>query len=98
MILRIVKMHFLEGEEPRFLEIYEEIQIKIRAFDGCQQLSLVRDREDPSIFFTVSQWDSEEALANYRKSDMFHETWQKTRALFASKAEAWSTDVVARLD
>jgi heme-degrading monooxygenase HmoA len=42
------------------------------------------------VLFTFSIWDSEAALENYRQSDLFRDTWAKTKALFAEKAEAWS--------
>jgi heme-degrading monooxygenase HmoA len=39
---------------------------------------------------TYSIWDSEEALNNYRDSELFGELWPKIKPWFAAKAEAWS--------
>jgi heme-degrading monooxygenase HmoA len=42
------------------------------------------------VYFTISQWESEEALNNYRHSEFFKQTWVKTKALFQERAEAYS--------
>ncbi len=43
--------------------------------------------------FTYSYWESEAHLNTYRHSDLFRETWAKTKVLFADKPEAWSIEV-----
>ena len=47
------------------------------------------------IFFTLSIWEHPQALENYRNSELFKDTWSKTKALFdEQRPEAWSTVVV----
>ncbi|MDX1407112.1 MAG: antibiotic biosynthesis monooxygenase family protein [Saprospiraceae bacterium] len=92
MLKRIVKMHFQAGKENAFLGIFERSKVQIRAFPGCQYLELVRDRRDPQIFFTISIWSDEQSLDTYRHSELFKKTWRATKALFAERAQAWSTD------
>ncbi|MBL7795100.1 MAG: antibiotic biosynthesis monooxygenase, partial [Saprospiraceae bacterium] len=41
-----------------------------------------------------SIWDDEAALERYRESELFQATWERTKALFAEKAEAWSVTVL----
>ncbi|MFM6983545.1 MAG: putative quinol monooxygenase [Chitinophagaceae bacterium] len=94
MINRIVKMHFRPEETDNFLALFEEVKDKIRSFEGCQGVNLLRDINDTSIMFTYSQWESEAHLNNYRASDLFAETWKDTKAKFAHKAEAWSVEQV----
>jgi quinol monooxygenase YgiN len=93
MIIRIVKMEFKPEKTDEFLSIFNQSHDKIRSSKGCMNLSLVRDINDPGIFFTISHWESSEALDAYRKSNLFISTWSKTKILFKEKAQAWSTDV-----
>ncbi len=91
MITRIVQLTFQEHLVDQFLESFEENGPKIRAFDGCLGVDLVQDMYRPYVFFTISKWDSEEALEAYRQSDFFRNTWKKTKVLFSVPAHAWST-------
>ena len=98
MIKRIVKMTFLEGNETAFLDLFDQVQKSIISFNGCHSLELVRNMHERNIFFTISEWENEEALHEYRKSALFGETWPKTKALFAQHAEVWSTESIAKLN
>lgn len=97
MIKRIVKMKFRPETIGTFLGIFDQSSAHIRAFDGCRYLELTRDMRDPQIFFTISHWDSPAHLEAYRASDLFRSTWEETKALFAGKAQAWSTESVSLL-
>ena len=97
MIKRIVKLEFLEGNENAFLEIFEKVQLEIKGFSGCDSLELLQETDSINIFFTVSVWESKEALEEYRNSTLFGETWEATKKLFARKAEAWTTQTIAKL-
>ena len=44
-------------------------------------------------FFTHSMWLNAQSLENYRQSEAFKEIWPITKAMFASKAEAWSLNL-----
>jgi len=90
MITRIVKMTFQEGKEKDFLKIFQENENKIKNFEGCTHLELLRDVNQSNVFFTYSYWKSEEDLKKYRDSELFEKVWAKTSLLFSEKAEAWS--------
>jgi heme-degrading monooxygenase HmoA len=92
MIIRIVKMTFQEESLSHFLELFASREAAIRAFEGCEHLELWQDRHDSRICFTCSHWISEEALQAYRQSELFKETWQQTKVLFADKPEAWTVE------
>jgi hypothetical protein len=49
-----------------FLENFESIKERIRCAPGNRLLELYQDKENKSIFFTYSYWDTEEDLENYR--------------------------------
>ena len=88
-------MTFREEAVETFLhEVFEQSKDRIRAFPGCRHMELLRNLAQPNILFTFSIWDSEAALDSYRQSDFFQQTWAKTKALFAEKAEAWSLEVM----
>jgi quinol monooxygenase YgiN len=92
MIVRLVKMTFITGRENEFLSIFHASREKIRNFEGCSHLELLRDKDDPEIFFTYSHWKSEAHLMGYRNSELFKEVWGKVSPLFREKAAAWSTE------
>lgn len=95
MIKRIVKMTFRPKATQAFLdEVFEPSKSHIRAFPGCRHMELLRHTELPDVLCTFSLWDSEDALNVYRHSELFKDTWAKTKALFAEKAEAWSMETI----
>lgn len=90
MLIRIVKMRFEPTEIQNFQDLFQKHQTHIRHFEGCHRLELYQDQKNPSLFFTYSYWQSEKHLNAYRHSDLFAEVWQKTKAKFCEKPEAWS--------
>ena len=93
-MIRIVKMTFEPEKVARFQELFRKNREKIRGFEGCSLLELYRDRHQENIFFTYSQWASEEALEKYRDSDLFRAVWAETKKLFCERPEAWSVDKI----
>lgn len=94
---RLVKMTFRPEEVDNFLQIFAESSPHIRSFPGCLHLELWRGKDADNVLFTFSRWENEEALENYRHSELFRATWAKTKPLFAERAGAWSVDTVAEL-
>ncbi len=92
-IKRIVKLTFLESKTQDFINIYEESRQNIGRFAGCLGVELLRCKSPDNIFFTYSQWENEAALENYRRSELFNNTWSKVKPLFGGKAEAWTVIV-----
>lgn len=90
MITRIVKMNFRPEETENFLLLFEEVKNRIRGFEGCCGLTLLRDIHNPDLMFTYSLWNSEQSLERYRKSELFSSTWEQTKSKFSSPASAWS--------
>lgn len=90
MILRIVKMKFKAEHCSEFLALFEKYHSQIAGFKNCLGVELLRDIHDPQIFFTYSQWESENDLNHYRESELFKSVWSQTKAMFEQKAEAWS--------
>jgi heme-degrading monooxygenase HmoA len=85
-------MSFEEKHVDSFLELFNERKSLIRHFEGCNHLELWQDAHQPHIFFTYSIWQSEQHLNHYRFSELFKDTWTKTKALFADKPQAWSVN------
>ena len=94
MIKRIVKLTFQEDKIQEFIQIFEESNALIRGFEGCLHLELWQSRAPATVFFTYSYWETEDALNNYRHSELFKKTWAKTKLLFSDKPQAWSVDVL----
>lgn len=97
MFTRIVKMEFQEEKISEFLENFELVKEKIRNFPGCQFLELYRDKDNQTIFFTYSRWNTVMDLEEYRKSELFRQVWSKTKPLFSQRAQAWSVDTIVTL-
>jgi heme-degrading monooxygenase HmoA len=94
MIKRLVKLTLLQDEVETFLSIFNDSKNKVKSFPGCLHLELLRDVDNPAVMFTLSHWESLDALNKYRNSEFFKNTWSKTRLLFAAKASAWSVEVL----
>jgi heme-degrading monooxygenase HmoA len=88
MFVRIVNWVFTK-KTFLFLENFESIKERIRCAPG-NLLELYQDKENKSIFFTYSYWDTEEDLENYRNSEFSMKFGLKK--LFNGKPEAWSVD------
>lgn len=97
MITRIVKMNFKASEIDNFLIIFNQSKNEIRNMPGCNHLELWNSQTEATVFYTYSIWDSENDLNNYRNSELFQSVWPATKALFASKAEASSLNVLFNL-
>ncbi len=91
-------MGFQPEKIDEFLANFEKVKLKIRAFEGCCFLELYRDKDNTNRFFTYSYWENEEALENYRNSELFKRVWADTKILFNEKPEAWSVDKVVSLE
>ncbi len=91
MLIRIVRMTFQPEKVGDFLEIFAQSKHKIRAMPGCYHLELLRDYDKPDVFITHSHWEDDAALNHYRDSELFKETWAKTKVLFAEKPFAFSS-------
>jgi heme-degrading monooxygenase HmoA len=91
-------MEFKSSEIPSFLSHFQEVKQHIRNFPGCQFLELYRDKNDSTIFFTYSRWETEAHLDAYRHSELFGKVWRATKEKFQKKAQAWSVDTLHRLD
>jgi quinol monooxygenase YgiN len=90
-LIRVVRMTFRPEAAAAFLENFEIHKSAIRNFPGCGHLELWQDHNQKNIFVTYSHWESEEALNQYRDSELFKSVWSFTKTLFSEKPQAWST-------
>jgi len=97
MFIRIVKLTFKASKVELFLENFNKNKKEIRNFDGCRLLELYRDKNNSSIFFSYSYWETEAHLNAYRNSDFFQSVWANTKVLFSEKPMAWSVDKLESL-
>ncbi len=94
MIIRIVKMQFREEHLEEFKNIFEATRPKILEF-GCHRVNLFEQEGDATTLFTISHWDSQSDLDNYRNSELFGHVWKQTKSLFLKPASAWSLSLVS---
>ena len=91
-MIRIVKLTFKSEHVQDFLEHFETVKTDINSFPGCKGMKLLREQDSSNVFFTYSEWNSNEDLENYRRSELFGGIWPKVKKWFAEKPEAWSVD------
>lgn len=89
-LTRIVRLSFDESKVADFIHIFESSKNKIRSFPGCLHLELMTDFESPHIYYTISKWQSNIDLQNYRNSELFKTIWSKTKLLFNEKPLVYS--------
>jgi len=92
MITRLVRLTFIPDKVGEFRAVFEESKHLIRSSQGCHGVRLMRDTEQPHVFFTISEWESAEHLDRYRHSELFRSTWARTKVLFAAPPLAHSTE------
>lgn len=90
MITRVVKLSLQPSKAAEFERIFKESQKLIEGFEGCIKTDLFKVSGTEAGFFTISYWDNEEHLDNYRNSDLFKSVWIRVKPLFADKAAAWT--------
>lgn len=83
-------MTFQPDRAKDFLVVFENAKDRIKSSPGCLHLELLRDYNADNCFTTYSHWQNEEALNNYRKSAVFEEIWEQTKALFLEKPHVFS--------
>ena len=84
-------MTFREDSVNEFLELFGEAKAQINSFEGCLELELLRDLDNPSVFTTRSIWANKSNLEAYRNSEFFRVTWRKAKDFFADKPMAFSS-------
>ena len=94
MITRIVKMTFRADKFAAFEDTFYKTQPAIRNFEGCLGVELHKDISNSSVYFTISRWESSDALENYRASEFFKSTWTKVKPMFIERAQAWTLEHV----
>ncbi len=92
MIIRYVKMTFKPAHFIEFEALFNLVKVDIAGFEGCTGVSLAKEINETGVYFTTSFWESHELLERYRNSALFKSTWEKTKPLFKSPAEAWSLE------
>ncbi len=83
-------MTFQPDAADDFMGIFNGYKDQIEDSEGCNGVKVFRDAGKQNVFFTISEWDSEEALNAYRHSELFEQVWGKAKNYFDAKPEAWS--------
>lgn len=89
-ITRIVRLEFQEEHVNDFLLFFEQNNECILAVEGCASLRLMKDVKLSNVFFTISEWESQEMLDQYRSSNFFRTIWPEVKLWFSSKPIAYS--------
>ncbi|MBK6390886.1 MAG: antibiotic biosynthesis monooxygenase [Saprospiraceae bacterium] len=94
MITRIVKMEIKPEAIDTFMDIFSHHAINMESVAGCMTLQLLQNDPEATIFFTISTWQRQEDLENYRQSELFSVVWSKVKPLFCARPQAWTTQSI----
>ncbi len=94
MLVRIVRLTLKPEFESDFKQVFEEKKDLIAGFKGCTKVNLLQDTSNANVFFTISEWESETDLDNYRNSEVFRETWANVKQWFGAPPIAHSTAIL----
>lgn len=94
MITRLVKLSLQPEKAKEFESIFYQTQSLIESFDGCHKTNLFKVSGTQSQYFTISYWESEMDLNNYRDSTLFKNVWAQVKPLFSEKAQAYTLNGV----
>lgn len=89
-LTRVVKLTLAPHHIEDFKQVWIGHKSSIANMQGCISLQAYQDHKEPHIFFTISQWENEHALDNYRYSDFFKKLWSTVKPMFTEKAMAHS--------
>lgn len=90
MITRLVKLSLQVDKASQFEALFYQTQTLIEEFEGCHKTNLFKVSGSTSQYFTISYWNTEQDLENYRNSQLFRNVWSQVKPLFSEKAEAWT--------
>ena len=93
MLIRIVKLTFKEESMKFFFREFDRNKFHITNFKGCIGMRMLQDMKQKNVVMTYSHWDDENALNNYRNSEVFMRLWNNIKPHFKYKPEAWSHKV-----
>lgn len=83
-------MEFRPEYVAEFIRVFGKSKDLIRQMPGCKHLELLKDSEKEHVKYTISYWETADALENYRKSELFQQVWLEVKAFFAAKPMAFS--------
>lgn len=83
-------MTFHPDRVDDFLRLFQDTSPRIRSVDGCRHLELWRDANFGNVLTTYSIWQDASALESYRSSELFKDTWRRTKVMFAAQPTARS--------
>lgn len=90
MITRIVRLSIAPVHKDYFITLFNATYESIRHYKGCHHLELWEDTREAEVLITLSKWENEDALDDYRSSDLFKSTWSKVKPLFSAPPFAFS--------
>ena len=71
MTLLIIRMNVLSEKRMELSQTIASLSSSTRMEKGCQRCDFCRSIEDENRFFLLEEWDTQENLKNYLKSEHF---------------------------
>ena len=71
MTLLIIRMNVLSEKRMELSQTIASLSLSTRMEKGCQRCDFCRSIEDENRFFLLEEWDTQENLKNYLKSEHF---------------------------
>jgi (4S)-4-hydroxy-5-phosphonooxypentane-2,3-dione isomerase len=87
-------MSFHEERCADFEQKFADIKEQIGNQPGCANVKLLRAKGEENVYFTLSDWESDSDLDNYKETVLFETVWAEVKEWFNAKPEAWSTEII----
>ena len=97
MITRVVKLSFDPDKIKEFEALFNFNRSAIKSYKGCRDVKLMKNVAQKNCYFTVSSWESEELLNEYRNSPLFEKIWGEAKKYFNAKPEAWTLEEISNV-
>ncbi len=92
MILRIGDGHIKPGTWDDYEKVYRRL-VEVEQPRGLHERWLLRDRDDENRGFSVSLWDSDEAVSGWVGSDVFAQISDEMRPFFVGDYRVHNCEV-----
>jgi quinol monooxygenase YgiN len=63
----IAELHVKPEATEQVKSGFNDLFVDTRAFDGCEEISLVQSQDDPNMFLLLEQWETRESHEAYLK-------------------------------
>ncbi len=94
-IARVILINVAENKNADAAKVWkEQCAPLMQRQPGCQSEKLMRSLDKPDLYISYSEWDSMDAIENYRQSTEHDTILSEVRALQGARAVVWCYEII----